>query len=208
MTGRDGVRMIEVSSQLTKEEWIHFNERYRKYMSKGARKIVVIGLVVFSVLFLWSGIGLLKGLYFTFHMANFPWSYTFRSLAFQLYGSKMLLTFIFLVFFLYYLFRVYVLFSPGYIRKKLDKQFSSDDFQESRVQLTDQSVGTYSNTIDLRLNWERITKVFYTEELMVLFGTDPQCIIISKRLLSNEEIQQVEERIADCFSGTVITLAL
>lgn len=98
MTGRDGVRMIEVSSQLTKEEWIHFNERYRKYMSKGARKIVVIGLVVFSVLFLWSGIGLLKGLYFTFHMANFPWFYTFRSLAFQIYGSKMLLTFIFLSF--------------------------------------------------------------------------------------------------------------
>lgn len=90
----------------------------------------------------------------------------------------------------------------------MDKQFSSDDFQESRVQLTDQSVGTYSNTIDLRLNWERITKVFYTEELIVLFGTDPQGIIISKRLLSDEEIQQVEERIADCFSGSVITLPL
>lgn len=76
--------MIEVSSHLTKEEWIHFNEQYRKYASKTASKVVLIGLALFTFLLLWSGIGLLKGLYFTFHMVNFPWGETFRSLAFQI----------------------------------------------------------------------------------------------------------------------------
>lgn len=118
----------------------------------------------------------------------------------------MLLTCIFLVFFLYFLSRVYVLFSASYLKKKLEKQFNPEDFQESRVQLTDQSVGTYADSIDLRLNWDRITKVCFTKEVMVLFGTAPQCIVISKKGLPEERIQQLERKITDCFSGSVITL--
>ena len=196
--------MIEVSSQLTKEEWIRFNEMYRSYASKAARKWVLVGMALFSFLLLWLGIGLLRDLYFTFHMVDFPWSFTFVSLAFQLYGSRMLLMFLCLVFFLYYLYRIYVLFSTSYVRKKVGKNFKES--QGSRVQLTDQSIGTYSDTIDLRLNWGQITKVVTTNEVIALFGTDPQCIVISKRTLSEEEIQQVDKKIEGCFSGTIVRL--
>ncbi|WP_429965479.1 YcxB family protein [Enterococcus sp. AZ072] len=83
---------------------------------------------------------------------------------------------------------------------------SFKESQGSRVQLTDQSIGTYSDTIDLRLNWEQITKVVTTNEVIALFGTDPQCIVISKQTLSEEEIQQVDKKIEGCFSGTIVRL--
>ncbi|MEO1772677.1 hypothetical protein [Candidatus Enterococcus ferrettii] len=198
--------MIEVLSCLTKEEWMCFIESYVKYCSKRRQQLVLLRAAMVFQLLLYSSFSLFRGLYFILSQARYPWSFAYLSMVMQIYTDKIFITLIFLVFFLYYLYRIYVLFSPSYIKKKMDKFFNQEDFQECQVQLTDEFVSAYSDSIDLRLNWKWIIKVFNTNELIVLFWTDSQCIVISKLMISEEILERINTKIDTCFLGSVINL--
>lgn len=60
--------------------------------------------------------------------------------------------------------------------------------------------------MDIRLNWEFITEVFKTEEVIVFFARDGQRIVISKGSLTERRLQLLEEQLARCFKGAIVQL--
>lgn len=195
--------MIEVLSELTQAEWLGFNEKYFKYTSKSKRRRALILLVVYAFLVIIYGVNLFTT--FDFYLNVFPVSLPVAEIL-SILADKILLTFIFCVFLCYELFQLYIYYSKNYFGKRLSKQLKEQDFENSRVCLTDESIASYSDYIDLRLSWKRITQIIHTDELIVLFGTSPQCIVMTKKSLTEEELQAVELKLESSFSGSVITL--
>lgn len=199
MKVRKGDRMVEVVSHLTQTEWLKFNEQYFRFNSKSKRWMPLLLLVIYFFLLLIYGTKLFSS------MRSFPVSLPVSEVLGMLL-DEILLIFIFGVFFVYELFQAYSYYSPSYIRKKLSKQLNDHDFEGSRVCLTEESVATYSDSMDLRLSWKRIEKIIHTDELIVLFGSHPQCIVITKKSLTDEGLQQVHSKLESSFSGSVMTL--
>lgn len=196
--------MIECSSKLTEEAWVTFNLAYFSHIAKSKRRVAAILWVVFLFLVLFYGSSLIEELNsYTDPTRSFVFP---RIVILRILSDKIALLFIFLVFFIYESYRLYALHSTSYLTKRIRKLLHQEDFEGHRICLTDESVGSYSQRSDLRLSWSRITKVVFTEELIVLFGSATQCLVISMATLTKEETAAVKKKLEECFSGPVVML--
>ena len=192
---------VEVTSRLTATEWLNFQVGYFKYMTKRKRRRCLFLLPVFLLLLLHFDVPLVDRLRFYLTTAEVP-------LAQVLYFSadKIFTTVVTMVLVFRYLFLVFVRYSPNHHRKIMRRQMEDCPIEESRISLTTKSIGMYSDSTDFRLTWKRVTKVVHTDELIVLFGWEPMCIILSKVSLTKKELKSVEEKMNRYYSGEVLNI--
>mgnify|MGYP001373202135 CR=1 FL=1 len=193
--------MIEVSNKLSEADWLDFNEVYVKHLSKKRVSRAMSVLPIYLLLLLYFVYRLISELNLYMNTLYFPLNQALR-----LAAGRIFVVIVIGLICAYALFHVYAYYSSSYLRKKLRKQMDPATFEESRICLTDESIGTYSSSTDLRLSWEKVAKLVYTDKLIVLYGPGMVCIIIAKSCLTEEELTSVEAKIDSCYSGEVVKL--
>lgn len=183
--------MIEVTSHLTKEEWLRFNLAYLRASVRPRRGLHLLTAGMFAFLFVVTAI---RGINYYFF---FQW-YTLRlGMSDPVMLEKLLLMFVFLVLLLAALYRLDDHFSQTFARNRLKKWLQRPEnhvyYQESRVRLDEEAIATFSPAIDLRVAWGQVVKVVETEEVLVAFATEAMCVVLSKKGLEETTLTAIRD---------------
>lgn len=199
--------MVQVSSQLTEAEWVRFNLKYQRATAKQGRDILIFVMsVVLFLGFVYSWCSRLS------MFQNMPLS-LFRSFISQTLVDKTMLVFIFFVLMIDRLIRLdsHTIQRLPFTKKRLERWMQLPEnrsfFGESRVVLEQNGVSTFSESIDLRIAWEAVSKVIETEELLVVMASPSMCIAITKSGLKESEISAIRECIQQNYLGELISLS-
>ncbi len=201
--------MVELSNKVTKEEWVRFQLLYSKYLEKKRSKTTLVLITICLLVSVISGIVLFSRIegYLIDVLRSFVFPIRLRRMiTFELLFDRIMFTGVLLLLFLFELSKSFGYQLPDSLRKKKTQSFGENEVSESHICFTDEAIWSYSVGMDIRLNWEFITEVFKTEEVIVFFARDGQRIVISKGSLTERRLHLLEEQLARCFKGAIVQL--